>query len=327
MADTGSTKNPARDIAILIFFLIVLGIFWFVQGGPEKAAQHPPSPFLNGTGFSSSGGSIFPAGSGSTSGGASTGGGTGSGGASYPPPISVQSLYRQLGINESISSAPESEISEYAGRITLSAGNSRSSDPEKEYIEISAAFGGGSPIDITGWTVEGKNGLDLKIPQAVRLYKANVINSETDVVLNPGEKVVLSTGRSPIGSSFLVNKCSGYFSQYQTFSPGLYTQCPRPADENWPSNLSDACLNYIDTLPACKANFSIPLYLENRCVEAINSTLSYNKCVDLHRNDDDFYKSEWRVYLNREEEIWKNSREDITLRDRNGKLVDEVSYK
>jgi hypothetical protein len=47
----------------------------------------------------------------------------------------------------------------------------------------------------------------------------------------------------------------------------------------------------------------------------------------LHKNDEDFYDDEWRIYLGRGEELWKNRRETIILKDQAGKIIKEVSYK
>lgn len=320
MADASSTKSPGRDVGILILFFIVLGVAWLVRGGPERVSKNPPtSPFLSTTGFSYSGNS------GSSQAGASVSGNNNS---YYPAPIPVQFLYEELGIDENfMGEQADSDISEYQGKITLSSGQARWTDPAGEYVEVRASSGNSSQIDITNWTIEGKIGLDLKIPQAVRLYLSNQVNRKEDILLSPGDKAIITTGHSPIGDSFLLNKCSGYFSQFQNFSPSISLQCPRPQDEDWPLSLSDDCLDYIDRLPACKANFTHPLYTENNCIEAINKTLNYNKCVDLHKGDDDFYKKEWRIYLSRDEELWKDRRENIILRDSKGKIVDEVSYK
>lgn len=323
MADAVSTKNPTRDIGIFFLFVLLLGVFWFVRGGTEKAAQNPPpGPFLSSGRLSSSGSPGVSSGSSVSSGGAGSGGNV-----YYPPPISIQSLYDELGIDENfISGDKESDKSEYQGRVTLGVAGARYFDPGKEYIEITASFGDGQAIDITGWTIEGKSGLDLKIPQAVRLYLSNQINKKENIVLGSGEKIILSTGHSPIGDNFLLNKCSGYFSQHQIFTPSLILQCPRPADEEWSLSLSDACLDYIKNLPACRANFSHPLYLENSCIEAVNKTLNYNSCVNLHKGGGDFYKKEWRVYLGREEELWDNTTEKIILYDNKGLRVDTLVY-
>lgn len=308
MAETSSTKSPGRDVGILILFFILLGIAWFARGGPERVSKNPPTtPFLSTTGFSLSKDLS----------------------SSYSSPlISIQSLREELGIDENFSdSSVDLEISEFQNEAALGIGRARRTDPKSEYIEIKASSGNSSQIDITNWTVEGKRGLDLKIPQAVRLYQSNQVNWKENVFLMPGDKAIIATGHSPIGDSFLLNKCSGYFSQFQSFSPNILLQCPYPKNEEWSFSLSDDCLDYIDRLPKCEANFTHPFYLENNCIEAINKTLNYNKCVDLHKSDDDFYKKEWRIYLGRDEELWKDRRENIVLRDSKGKIVDEISYK
>jgi hypothetical protein len=70
----------------------------------------------------------------------------------------------------------------------------------------------------------------------------------------------------------------------------------------------------------------MPIYLSQGCQDAIVTKLNYNSCVDMHRNDPGFYRLEWRIFLKREEELWKSKREIIKLLDETGKVVDYISY-
>ena len=281
----GSTRSPGGDFGLFILFLIILGIIWFAQGGPEN----PPSGSFwqnrmetfddSGTFVGNNGGSF-----------------------------------------EDSDSVAESKVTIHAGKAT-------ETDPDEEYIEVRALKSNEDIVNITNWTVEGAVGLNLKIPQAVHLMISSRINPKSDVILNPGEKAIIVTGRSPIGTSFRLNKCTGYFEQFQDFYPSLPQKCLYPKDEEWPTSLSYDCLDYIDTLPRCKANLTHPFSLQdNDCIQAINNILSYNGCVDVHKNDEDFYEPEWRIYLNRDDELWKDRRETITLRDRDGNVAGSVSY-
>ncbi|MDD5032913.1 MAG: hypothetical protein PHC85_02240 [Candidatus Pacebacteria bacterium] len=211
-------------------------------------------------------------------------------------------------------------------KISISVSGAREAKPQREYIEIKASSGNKNSIDITGWILVGKTGLDLKIPQAVNLVVAGSENYKTDVVLKPGEKAVINTGRSPIGYSFRVNKCSGYLSQANLFYPSVSKKCPYPKDEDWPAGLSDACRDFIKTISSCRVNVSVPVKLGDECASAISEKLNYNKCVSTHKNDENFYQSEWRVYMDREEELWKKTSERIILKDRNGNIVITSAY-
>jgi hypothetical protein len=280
-------KKPGRDLGLLILFLIILGVLWYAQGGADR--QFSTGPFLTNT----------PA-----------------------PTVKKDTIFFDGENFEGI----DAGVGSQSGAVSFYARQAKQSDPQKEYLEIELSKEGENLINITGWTVGGRIGLDLKIPKAAHLFIANQVNVKQNVFLSPGGKAVIATGRSPIGSSFRLNKCTGYFSQFQDFFPRLLKKCPYPRDEEWPANLSDDCLDYIETLPRCQANFSIPVYLGNKCIKAINKQLSYNSCVAAHKSDEDFYKNEWRIYLNRDEELWKNRHDTIILRNKEGKIVDSVFY-
>ncbi len=213
--------------------------------------------------------------------------------------------------------------------IALFKGGAGQTDLNQEYIEIRAAKTNKNSINILNWTIKNKSGLSLKIPNAVNLPISGKSNIESDIVLPPGGKIIIATGKSPLGYNFRLNKCFGYFEENRDFIPLIFQECPYPKNEIWPSQVSDICLDYIESLPRCKTS-DIPLAkafeLGNDCISTINNTLNYNSCVDIHKGDSDFYKDEWRVYLNRGGEFWKQKRENITLSDSSGNIVDELSY-
>ena len=66
----------------------------------------------------------------------------------------------------------------------------------------------------------------------------------------------------------------------------------------------------------------IPEDIGPECTAYVTSKINYNTCVDKHRLDSDFYKPEWRVYLNRPEELWDSRREFIKLLDQNKQTID-----
>lgn len=208
---------------------------------------------------------------------------------------------------------------------------SRSTDPKQEYIGIRVNTTK-TPINITGWTLKSKSsGFSVTIPKATYLFFTGTVNSEEDIYLNSGEILYLVTGISPNGSSFKVNKCSGYLSQFQNFTPYLYSNCPSPRNENLSSIPrtvnNDACLDYIDNFPSCRIQTdSLPVNWSYECMNFIYEKINYPSCINTHKNDPDFYLKEWRVYLKRTESVWKNSREEIVLYDNVGKIVDTIKY-
>jgi hypothetical protein len=118
------------------------------------------------------------------------------------------------------------------------------------------------------------------------------LRANEDIYLVPGGRALISSGTSPIGASFQVNMCSGYLNEVGTFTPVLRNECPDGSD--------------------CHAN------------AAKNHT--YNACVDAHQNDPGFYSHEWRIFLGKKTELWRNSREVIELVDQEGDIVDAITY-
>lgn len=223
------------------------------------------------------------------------------------------------------------ELSTLSSFFSLSASGAKSTKAETEHLSFTLNSKHKGKILITGFEVRSfSTGVSATISKGVELPFAGVLNVEDPIFISPGDKVVLVTGRSPTGYSFRVNKCTGYFSQFQKFTPSLPKQCPDPEDEPTPpppNNFSDACLDFIESIPRCTMVIkSIPGNLGSGCSEFVNEKLNYKSCVETHKNDPDFYKNEWRVYLGRSEELWKSDREFIKLLDLNKKTVDSVTY-
>jgi len=220
--------------------------------------------------------------------------------------------------------------SEYKGIVDLSSVR-KSTDPNKEYLII-RVNNAKTPINVTGWTIKSNSsGASVKIPKGTYLFFADSINTEDEIYLNSGETLYITTGISPNGASFKTNKCSGYLTQFQTFTPSIKSSCPRPRDENLspiPKTVNnDACLDYIESFPACKIQTkTLPANWSYECTNFIYSKINYPSCVNTHKNDVDFYQKEWRIYLKRSEKLWKDRREEIVLIDNAGKIVDALKY-
>ena len=158
-------------------------------------------------------------------------------------------------------------------------------------------------------------------------YRSGTVNSTSPVVLKPGEKAIILTGRSPVGASFKENICTGYLGQYQTFIPDLNRSCPSPADEisaRYSGADKEACTTTAENIPRCAVVTSSTA--GGTCGTFLKDNLNYNSCVTSHRNDSTFTLKTWRLYLDRNTELWGKARETITLYDQNGKVVDTFSY-
>jgi hypothetical protein len=187
-------------------------------------------------------------------------------------------------------------------------------------------------LTISGWSLENvSTGVAVPIGNAAQIPFLGQVNYESPISIGPGSTVIVTTGQPPNGTSFRVNECTGYFKQFQTFTPSLSYECPRPDDELLlhPDTLAgdEACRKYVDTLSQCTfAINALPPGLSSECQDFILNDLSYNGCIDGHRDDPTFYRNEWRVFLSRSQELWNNDHGVIRLLDENGKLVAQASY-
>lgn len=203
------------------------------------------------------------------------------------------------------------------------------SNPQEEYIELLAGVKNTSPILITGWKILNSLGKTLEITQATSLPYLGRINVRVPISLSPGERVIVTTGRSPIGTSFKVNKCSGYLEQFQDFNPPIKKECPSPLVnvDTVSFGLEDACVAYIKTLPRCEVyTGDIPENLSSKCSLFINSQINHNTCIDKHKNDNNFSKREWRIFLWQTTEFWANDKETVRLLDSSNEIVDLLNY-
>ncbi len=291
MADRDSEgHSPTKELGIFLLFIFVLAIIWFVQGGSSKI----PQSFL------------------------------------MSPPYAVTSISTGEEASSTEENLPEAipgskTTSFYKGKIFLNAVASRETDPQKEYVKISA-YSLAEPALITGWTLMNRRGESFAIGAAASFVFSGQVNIQNPIYLKPNETAVITTGQSPIGTSFRLNICTGYFNQFQEFSPRLAEDCPRLLDSDIPVNFPNACFDFARDLPRCRMPMSIPPEAGNDCAVLVNEKINYNNCVASHKNEGNFYKPEWRIYLGRDKEIWDNEREYIILRDQEGEIIDVVSY-
>lgn len=270
----------------------------------------------------------------------------------------------QTTIRSAASATQSATSSPYTGSVRItSRGNApRERFAGNEYIIIQNVSK--EAVTITNWSVA--NGRDVRgkidhlnrvspgvsdrayIPSGVFTLLPTNPQTITPIVLLPREKAIITTGRmnkkaSFLGNSFKVNKCSGYINEFTGYPlvPTLSNQCPSAKVEFGNDLLEDSCARFINRIRTCHE----PVYreeilrtgerreyldstygLSRQCRELIIPRLNYGRCVLAHKNDSDFYRAEWRIYLNRNFEMWVNERERIRLYDSSGLLVHEMSY-
>jgi hypothetical protein len=305
-----------------ILFLVFLGILWATTGGPERPISHA-GPFLK------------PPRAPSVD--LSVGAVQGSTFEADPAQVEDVKIEGESLLNHFFNSprgteSAKAEESPYAKSVRLSRESSTNSSPNDEYILIETMSTLAQNITITGWTLESRTtGIKAPLGSAAQVALLGGVSTESPVSVGPSARIYVTTGRSPIGSSFRLNACTGYFEQHQNFNPGLERNCPNPRDEALrnpqKTGTNVACIDFIDRLSSCNVyTASIPYEVGTQCRDFILNDLTYTGCVAAHRNDPGFYRNEWRLFLNRQQELWNNSHEQIRLLDENGKLVGSVTY-
>ena len=211
--------------------------------------------------------------------------------------------------------------------VSLYAANIWANKPDEEYVEIQANYSNKNPVNISGWRLENRDGDVFTIPTGANLPYSAQVNRQESIKLNPGEKAVVITGKSPINTSFHLNACIGYFNRFYEFKPGLQENCPEPHKEPGVGAQNNACFSYLKTLPECQTPIlsGAPSDVNFACRDFIEQRLSYAGCVETHKNDAGFFSNEWRVYLEQNKEAWSTVRETIKLFDQNSNLIDEYS--
>lgn len=228
--------------------------------------------------------------------------------------------------------------SPYANEVRIQNGNLGATDPKQEYVQLSYASNGTEDIDITGWQIVSvKNGHTATIPKGTELFSLNGSNRLSDIVLHPGDDVIVGTGISPVDGSFAENECSGYMGRQITFSPSLSSSCPSALDDFdrlYTGNDSNslACKNALKDVPRCVVP-SDSGQVPSLCISFINNTLTYNGCVASHQLDQNFWTGRWRVFVGFDEkdvhkrkDLWEPKDDIIKLLDKNGYTVDSYTY-
>lgn len=219
----------------------------------------------------------------------------------------------------------DADASPLRGKLTITS-VSRAGSPGSEYVLIQAARENAAPIVITGLRVRSAlTHIGAAIPKAWALPFPGGRGEGEEVALQPGAVAYLITGRPPNGMSFQQNKCIGYLAQ------GLSFSCPSPLNEPLPpppNQLSDACLDYIATIPSCSVPSSVPASLayDGSCQAHVFNKINYNTCVALHKKEPDFYRGDWRIYLGRDTLLWGSRREIVELVDQNNKLIHSFAF-
>ncbi|MFZ2167995.1 MAG: hypothetical protein WAV50_03990 [Minisyncoccia bacterium] len=317
--------DDMHDAWFFIGIFVFIFIIWVATGGPNHplAFTGPslsvPRPLGTGTYLSFPRSPFGIGGTNISLPGSSNGGGAIGGGESVPSLVGGMTF---------------GEASPYRGIVSLNhyVSSAGAADPRNEYLELSISQNASVPVDITGWTLQSDaTGNAITIPRGTEVPTSGTVNAVQNIVLTAGTRAMLISGQSPIGGSFRENKCIGYFSSFQKFSPSLPQNCPTPSDElvsNYGAGyIRDAtCIDYVNKLSRCQVALTPPVTLSGTCQSFLVKYLNYNGCVEAHQKDADFAGNTWRVHLGRSNSMWRTQHEIVKLLDRDGKTVDAFSY-
>jgi len=217
--------------------------------------------------------------------------------------------------------------SSYQNKISLSAPyDGRKSNAREEYVVIESFSNNDSKVNVTGWSLQNKKGEVATIGQSAEIPYPDQQNTLGNVYLSPGEKIFVNTGPSPVGPSFRVNECVGYFNERVPFYPKLTENCPSPtSSEIYPAYIENSCIDFMKkNIKKCKTTSAVS-DLSVQCAEYLTSKTSYQGCVNDHKNNSNFFQKEWRVFLNKGSEMWNDDSDTILLKDSKGKTVDSIN--
>ncbi|MFY9463034.1 MAG: peptidoglycan-binding protein [Candidatus Sungiibacteriota bacterium] len=214
-----------------------------------------------------------------------------------------------------------SDASPYKDKIFITSLSGYSSSAENEYMEIENR----SPqerITITGFRVENATRESVTIPTGYRL--PGFEPAPSPIVLEPGDRAMISIGKQERQMNFRENLCTGYFDETSIFSPSLNHSCPRiqPARS---VIYTDQCIRAIESVGTCRM-LHTDQFIGSACQAFVDAHLNYVGCVADSRGRPDFYSRRWLIWMQRDQQLFRDLVERVTLRDREGKVVAEYSY-
>ena len=230
------------------------------------------------------------------------------------------------------------EFSPVAGLVEIEKSPStiQTDNLQDEYIILRALKTNAQPINISNWSLQSMVSDEwIGIPQGTPLYTIGEVNEVEDIYLRPGESAVISTSQSPVGVSFRINRCSGFLNDTQEFEPSIKTACISPEAVILPTakNIKDfgeSCASFVEGFKSCTyvtSDLQGFHQLTQACKDYIKPRLTYNYCVDVYAGSADFFdKAQWRIFLNQDYTLWRDTYEIIRLLDEKHRTVDVVTY-
>ena len=215
-------------------------------------------------------------------------------------------------------------------KIVFGSGyNVGAEDPVEEFIVLDVVSDFALPIRIDGWKIfDEKADKGYQIPQSIE-KTVPTLSDPGETIVRSGDRVVISSGSSPIGQSLKIHKCLGYREQFQNFNPIIKHSCPTPKEEFLQGStfidVGGLCKAFVESLPLCtslRSSESLPA----SCRDFVQTVFTESGCITRHYNDPDFLLPEWRLFLDQKETLWEKSNAVIILLDEHDNLVDTLVY-
>lgn len=184
-----------------------------------------------------------------------------------------------------------------------------------------ANLGQDERLNITGWQIRNWRKEEVTIPKGAEIYDP-LSPPADDILLKSGDSVKIFSNTNPLNLNLRLNKCTGYLEKLFDFTPDLPLECPRYSQAEI-RHLHPFCQDYILSLGTCEIPTSGALAYDSQCHQFL-SKLSYKPCVDEHRNDPYFIKSQWFIWIKKD--ILDPRRDRLLLFDKEGLLVNEYTY-
>ncbi|HDZ54679.1 MAG TPA: hypothetical protein ENI19_02595 [Candidatus Nealsonbacteria bacterium] len=219
--------------------------------------------------------------------------------------------------------------SPYFGKVKISGTRAKTSS-RPSLITLSSRLKKEEKINITGWRIKGRQG-KIVIPQGREKLLPGPYGfiPKGNIFIKKSDTIYLLSSSNPLGGTkngFRLNKCFGYFLNYQSFYPSFSKRCPRPTLEEIP-HLGPYCQDFVLRVSRC----SVPDYSDNpevadssQCTSYIQDRFNYNGCFKYHSRDEDFLKNSWYIYIG--SDIINKLHDTLYLLDQNGLIVDKRLY-
>ena len=217
--------------------------------------------------------------------------------------------------------------STYYGRIKIDyAIKYEGVKPENEYIVLRniSPYDKKGDVDITGLRLVNANREEFIIPRGHNIPGMSPV-AKDEILIPMYSTAKIITGRQDKLMNFRENLCVGYLDETSNFNDMLTKNCPRPEFRKSTNNLPEHCVKVFDSTKACRMVDYGRIGLAE-CITFADAHLNYQGCVADNKSREDFYGSNWLIWMQRPMRFMRDLHDTITLYDQLGKVVDVYSY-